>query len=248
MSSSANSPSKTDAVLALTPPKHRARRATTSHLLVTSICKHIEAAVGEITEEDYVDAGGFEKLLERMAFLGDENFENCWVEDGKLLQNLWDAYSEQFEDGGRSYNGVSLSGCQRLLLQVLAGLEVNEELSNIPDALGSKKYTAQLSEIYNTRRLLQKPRHHRNLEQKHGLLHSKVSKHDTPQSGLTKSTKKKLRREGMQGGLLTPMSGAMVHASSAVATKTRRRASTFTSRLRIKKNGGKKKELEDHYR
>jgi hypothetical protein len=239
-----NTPGKgggNDAVLALTPSKNRTgRRATTSHLLVTSICRHITDAVREITDEDYVTSQGFETLLERMAFLGGDANENYREEDGRLLQNLWETFSED--------HMVSLSACQRLLLQVLAGLEVNNSLSPTNVAAPSakeKKYVSQLSELYNTRRLLQKPRHHRDLAQKNGLLHTKVNKHDTPPTGLTATTKKKLRRESVGG---TPISVAMMAATNALQTKTRRRASTFTSRLRIKRTVTSKKDLEDHYK
>ena len=91
-------------------------------------------------------------------------------------------YSEETVQGGGL--GVSLESCQRLLLQVLAGLEVKKSLGRVSPtnksqrgAEDEKKIITKLSGIYTARRLLQKPRHHRELNHKDGLLQDKSNIH-----------------------------------------------------------------------
>ena len=65
----------TDVLLSLSPPKSRVgRRATTSHLLVESICKHVTTQFYKISNNPehvkFVNLEDFSTLLEQMAFLG----------------------------------------------------------------------------------------------------------------------------------------------------------------------------------
>jgi len=159
----------------------------------------------------------FEALLERMAFLGTED------SDDKMVMNLFDFYSDE--------NGVSLESCQRLLLQVLAGLEINETIgarSKKVERAGEEELVDSLSNIYNERRLLQKPRHHRHLEDQDGLLYIKDGASSPTHEALTESFAQQPTKK-------TP------------AFATRRRASTLTSRIRKSTTKDSQKELAEHY-
>jgi len=231
-----------EVLMSLSPHKSRGgRRVTTSHMLVESICKHVRAAFVEIGGDDNISLSinQFASLMERMAFLGvDSNGNNC-EGDQVIFSDLWDLYSER--DGSGS--GVSLENCQRLLLQVLAGLEVKKSLgtkispTNNDQKLEKKEQQLvnKVSALYNERRLLQKPRHHRHLEDKNGLLTDSTihqqKKHPPPLTNANTS----LKTPAHVSGKKTPSFG------------TRRRASTYTSRIRKDTTRDAKKDLESHY-
>ena len=102
-------------VLSLSPTKtrnRRARRATTSGLLVKGICKHVNKAFEDLKVDGGLDYEAFAKVMEKITFLDDDK-----KEDVKLVGRAWGVYSAR----GR----VGLETCQRLFVQVLAGLQVN---------------------------------------------------------------------------------------------------------------------------
>ena len=223
-------------VLNLSPNKAKARRASTSHLLVNSICKHINSTFSAINpDSNFLSFQEFGMLLEQMAFLRTRE-----EYDQRLLQKLWNLYRDD------QRNMVSLESCQRLLLQVLASLEIQDSLGgSAKDVDEERKLTAAFGSMYSERRLCQKPRHQMQ-EMQNGLLYNKeeASCHRAVGGISLVSAKKQKLKEA--GGPHQP-SPAILQSTKSLHGRTRRRASTFTTRLRKKNSAGGKKALEEHY-
>ncbi|GMI05312.1 hypothetical protein TrRE_jg6389 [Triparma retinervis] len=229
-------------VLSLTPTKgknNRGRRATTSGLLVEGICKHVNKAFEELEVEGGLDYEGFARVMEKMAFLNDEKRD-----DVRLMGRAWGVYSIRGK--------VGLEACQRLFVQVLGGLEVNDsfgEGSQI-DPEEEKKVIGALCVVHNERRLCRKPKHWREGSMREGLLYNKEKKAAGPHTQgkvSAVSVKKKKGRAGRGGAGHMPSD----HVRAAVGSlkgRTRRRASTFTTRLRKERTKGGKSKLEEWYK
>jgi len=224
-------------VLSLSPLKGRKnRRATTSSLLVEGICKHVDRNFEDLSVESGVlDYDGFCGIMEKMAFLGDEG------KDANLVGRAWGVYGR----GGK----VGLDACQRMFVQILAGLEVKGSFGDGDrvDKEEEKKLIASLCVVYNERRLCQKPKHWREGTLREGLLYNREKKTAGHGKVSAVSAKKKKRRASVVDFAHMP-SEHVRKAAGSLMGRTRRRASTFTTRLRKEKSKGGKSKLEEWYK
>ncbi|GMI17399.1 hypothetical protein TrLO_g9384 [Triparma laevis f. longispina] len=209
-------------VLALSPPKGRMnRRTSTSELLVKGIVKQVEKmyrGVGGWSEEELEDKKlnrkAFKVLMEQMAFMGAVSGEE--MSDGVLVGRAFNLYAHETSE-------VGLDGCIRLLLQVLAGLEVKGSVGGESEDWleEEREVVTEIGARYGERRLSAVPGWWNNKEG--NLTKTTQSRPPSPSKELTYNE-------------LKPVKGA------------HRRMSTLTSKVRKTNHIGSKKVLEEYYK